>query len=163
MTSKFIIKLIFITAIIVTTINAYTLVHYQNDFADIGDEDDEDIPSGVVVIKDEIEVDQKLQQEIEAESQQQLIMKTLSELQKKILNLESNEEKLKNELASTKNELKRKGEVKTKVVVVKEDEKNKHEKDEHSVIKDLEGFWNVVCRVSKSLLNSFLKFFNVHL
>ncbi|KAG5667926.1 hypothetical protein PVAND_015891 [Polypedilum vanderplanki] len=155
MAFKFIIKLFFFVTIFITSISAYSLYQYQNDLpSNIEDDEAEEEFDSVLVVKTE-------NLDAEKNNQQNFILKSLNELQKKISNLEENEAKLKNELKVTKNELKKKNQENHKIAIFNEEKENQI--TEHNYKSDLEGFWSIICKVSKGLLYKFLNFFGVRL
>lgn len=146
MDTKFI-TLFGLLATLLASTNAYRIFDIQNDFTELSDSS-EARTDDLYFISDEN--DEKFEQKLSQAEEK------LKKIEEKLKLMEESEANLKQQLKKSQEDIKRNRKENTQFV------RPKYEYEEEGKLeKSAEGFWDVVCHLSKSLLNNLLKFLGI--
>lgn len=149
MNTKLIALFAFLTIFLAST-DAYRIFDIQNDFSELADLNEAKTDDLYFISE---EKDEKFEQKL---SQAEEKLKIFEE---KLKIMEENEENLKLQLKKSQEDIRRNRKEKRQYL------RKKYENDyEDSLLeKPAKGFWDVVCQISKSFLNSLLNFFGINI
>lgn len=147
-----------ILILLVSSVISFRLIDIQNDAYEIEENSDiEETEESVVMLTEELENTRADLFDMVESKKDNKMPDLLSSIQKKIAELESSNNQLKQELTKTQSELSRRAEPikRRKIAYVQLEKYNPNEQKESN------DFWTWICRISKHVVAGIMNFFGV--